>query len=82
MRCVCASLTQRASVSERMLAEKQTALEALIAEQRTIEAKIEDARVRQSDRSDEFNEVQGRYYRAGSEIARIEQIDRACARVA
>ncbi|MDH4073055.1 MAG: chromosome segregation protein SMC, partial [Gammaproteobacteria bacterium] len=66
-------LDERASVSERVLAEKQTALEALIAKQRSIEAKIEDARVRQSDRSDEFNEVQGRYYRAGSEIARIEQ---------
>jgi len=66
-------LDERAMASERILAEKQTSLEAAIARQRSIEAKIEDARVRQSDRSDEFNEVQGRYYRAGSEIARVEQ---------
>jgi chromosome segregation protein len=55
------------------LNDKETALQAVVAKQRNNEAKIEDARVRQSDRSDEFNEVQGRYYRAGSEIARIEQ---------
>jgi chromosome segregation protein len=66
-------LDERAASSDSVLAEKETALEAMIAAQRSIEAKIEDARVRQSDRSDEFNEVQGRYYKAGSEIARIEQ---------
>jgi chromosome segregation protein len=66
-------LDERAASSASVLAEKETALEAMIAAQRSIEAKIEDARVRQSDRSDEFNEVQGRYYKAGSEIARIEQ---------
>jgi chromosome segregation protein len=66
-------LDERAASSASVLAEKETALEAMIAAQRSIEAKIEDARVRQNDRSDEFNEVQGRYYKAGSEIARIEQ---------
>jgi len=29
--------------------------------------------VRQSERTDEFNEVQGRYYKVGGEIARLEQ---------
>ncbi len=66
-------LDARASASTSNLSDKETALEALIAIQRSTEAKIEDARVRQTDRSDEFNEVQGRYYQAGSEIARIEQ---------
>ncbi|MFQ5348869.1 MAG: cytochrome c3 family protein, partial [Thermoanaerobaculia bacterium] len=37
------------------LREKETALEALIAEQRKIEAHIEEVRVKQSERSDEFN---------------------------
>jgi len=66
-------LDLRANESAGNLGDKETALEALIARQRNIEAKIEESRVQQGDRSDEFNEVQGRYYKAGSEIARIEQ---------
>ena len=66
-------LDARSAETRSALAEKETGLEALVAKQRSTEAKIEDARTRQSDRTDEFNEVQGRYYRAGSEIARIEQ---------
>ena len=66
-------LDDRASESTASLTEKETAMQALIAEQRKIEASIEDARVRQSERSDEFNAVQGRFYKSGSEIARIEQ---------
>ena len=66
-------LDARAEGSKRVLADKETSLEALVAGQRSTEAKIEEARVRQTDRADEFNEVQGRYYKAGSEIARIEQ---------
>jgi chromosome segregation protein len=66
-------LDDRANQSGSTLREKETTLEALIAEQRKIEAHIEEVRVKQSERSDEFNEVQGRYYKSGSEIARIEQ---------
>ena len=66
-------LDARAREATGVLREKETALEALIADQRKTEAKIEDARVQQADRSDAFNEVQARYYRSGSEIARIEQ---------
>ncbi|MDG2375660.1 MAG: chromosome segregation protein SMC, partial [Woeseiaceae bacterium] len=66
-------LDARSKDSKSALAEKETVLESLIAGQRNTEAKMEDARSQQSDRSDEFNEVQGRYYKAGSEIARIEQ---------
>lgn len=56
-----------------VLSERETALEASIAEQRKIEAGLERARVAQSERQDQFNTVQARYYRAGSEIARLEQ---------
>ena len=66
-------LDDRASQATTGLNEKETGMQALIAEQRKIEASIEDARVRQSERSDEFNVVQGRFYKSGSEIARIEQ---------
>jgi len=66
-------LDTQAESAESVLRERETALEALIADQRKTEALIEEARVLQSDRSDTFNEVQARYYKAGAEIARIEQ---------
>ena len=59
--------------SKSKLEECKTGLEAAIAKQRSIEAALEDSRVRQSERTDEFNEVQGRYYKVGGEIARLEQ---------
>ena len=66
-------LDARAKASAAILNEKETALQAAIAEQRKFEAQIEKARVEQTERTDAFNEVQGRYYKAGSEIARLEQ---------
>ncbi len=56
-----------------LMGEKQTALESVIAEQRRLEAQLEKSRAEQTERSDVFNEVQARYYKAGSEIARLEQ---------
>ncbi len=44
-----------------------------LARQRRIEADIEDRRAAYSDASDHFNQVQGRFYAVGSEIARAEQ---------
>ena len=66
-------LDDHGSNAERELAERKTRLEASIAEQRKLESDIEELRVRQSERNDEFNQVQGRYYKVGSEIARLEQ---------
>ncbi len=66
-------LDDRGRESGARLAERKTSLEAAIAKQRSLEAALEDTRVRQSERSDEFNAVQGRYYKVGSEIARLEQ---------
>ena len=66
-------LDDRAADAERHLAERKNSLEAAIAEQRKLEALIEESRVLQSHRNDEFNEVQGQYYKVGSEIARLEQ---------
>ena len=67
------SLDERANDADRRLAERKTQLEAVVAEQRKIEAGIEEARDHQSERNDAFNEVQGRFYKVGSEIARLEQ---------
>ncbi|MGB5626469.1 MAG: AAA family ATPase, partial [Woeseiaceae bacterium] len=66
-------LDDRAAEAKAHLSERKTRLEAAIAEQRSLEAALEDARVKQSERSDEFNVVQGRYYKVGSDIARLEQ---------
>lgn len=64
-----------ATVKERdkQIQVQETALEAQIAEQRGIEAAIESQREHQVESNEKFNEVQGRYYAVGSEIARLEQ---------
>ena len=66
-------LDERANEATTHLSERKTRLEAAIAEQRSLEASLEDTRIRQGERTDEFNVVQGRYYKVGSEIARLEQ---------
>ncbi len=58
---------------EHALREKQVALEAAIAAQRSAETSIEKLRVELADRNERFSAVQGGYYRVGSEIARLEQ---------
>jgi chromosome segregation protein len=66
-------LDDRAGEEGTRLAARKTSLEAAIAKQRSLEAALEESRVRQTERTDEFNSVQGRYYKVGSEIARLEQ---------
>ncbi|MDH5621841.1 MAG: chromosome segregation protein SMC, partial [Gammaproteobacteria bacterium] len=66
-------IDDRAKQAGARLAERKTSLEAAIAKQRSLEASLEATRVLQAERSDEFNAVQGRYYKVGSEIARLEQ---------
>ncbi len=66
-------LDDRGGEAKSRLSERKTALEAAIAKQRSLEASLEETRVRQSECTDEFNEVQGRYYKVGGEIARLEQ---------
>jgi chromosome segregation protein len=66
-------LDDRGGEAGSRLAERKTSLEAAIAKQRSLEAALEDTRVRQAERTDEFNAVQGRYYKVGSDIARLEQ---------
>jgi len=53
--------------------ERENALQAAIAELRTIEAEIEKARALHAERSDVLSAVQGRYYEAGAEASRAEQ---------
>ncbi|MCG6862203.1 MAG: chromosome segregation protein SMC [Chromatiaceae bacterium] len=64
-----------AEIGERdeALRAQETALERQVARQRHLEAEIEQKRDQYVQASDSFNEVQGRYYAVGSEIAQIEQ---------
>jgi chromosome segregation protein len=65
----------RAEVAEHEheLRQKQVALEAAIAAQRSAETSIEKLRVDLADSNERFSVVQGSYYKVGAEIARLEQ---------
>jgi chromosome segregation protein len=52
---------------------RDTALQAAVAELRSVETQIEKARALHAERSDALNEVQGRYYQTGAEASRVEQ---------
>lgn len=58
---------------DRRIAEQENKLEAAISEQRHLEATIEQQRNDHAEANDAFNEVQGRFYAVGSEIARLEE---------
>ncbi|OOZ38965.1 chromosome segregation protein SMC [Solemya pervernicosa gill symbiont] len=58
---------------ERTIQEKETELEAVIAEQRSAESELEKLRGAHIEASDRFNEVQSTYYGLGADITRIEQ---------
>ncbi|MEJ2481251.1 MAG: chromosome segregation protein SMC, partial [Acidihalobacter sp.] len=58
---------------EREIAEQDTALEMIRAQLRHVESEIEKDREAQTEANEAFNEVQGRYYRHGNEISRVEQ---------
>ncbi len=68
-----ADLEQEETRQKGILSERETALQAAIAQLRETEAEIEKAREQHAARSEALNEVQGRFYKIGAEIARLEQ---------
>ena len=56
-----------------ILRERDTALQAAIADLRQTESLIETAREQFTEKSDALNQVQGRYYQIGADISRAEQ---------
>jgi chromosome segregation protein len=66
-------LDLRGASANTILAERKTALEAAIAQQRSLEASLEATRVLQTEGADDFSAVQASYYRVGAEISRLEQ---------
>lgn len=67
------ALNQQAENHQRVIAEQELALEALITEQQSADTHIEQHRDKHHDLSENFNRIQARFYTVGSEIARIEQ---------
>ena len=67
------TLEQLESAHDSRVAEQDTALQAAIAKQRDLEARIEKTRQEHTARTDALNDVQGRFYKIGAEIARLEQ---------
>jgi len=62
-----------AGARQAVLNERDVALQAALAEQRSVEASIERARLEHDERAEIVSEVQGRYYQVGAEISRAEQ---------
>jgi chromosome segregation protein len=58
---------------DRLIAEQENRLQAAVAEQRNLEAQIEQQRAAHTEANDAFNEIQGSFYAVGSEIARLEE---------
>jgi chromosome segregation protein len=67
------AMGQEVEQHDRQIAEQDNQLEAAVAEQRGVESSIEQQRSAHTEANDAFNQVQGRYYAAGSEIARLEE---------
>ncbi|MGI1677982.1 MAG: chromosome segregation protein SMC [Cellvibrionaceae bacterium] len=67
-------LESRAKSNKDQITELELKIEALVTEQVGKDTEIEKLRTQHVDLNDTFNEVQGRYYAAGSDIARIEQM--------
>jgi len=57
----------------KVISELELKIEAFVTDQLSIDTKIEKLRLEYTEESDKFNEVQGRYYAIGADIARLEQ---------
>lgn len=66
-------LEQKSEAKHKVIKELELTVEASVTEQVHHSSAIEKHRTEHSELSDKFNEVQGRYYAIGSDIARIEQ---------
>jgi len=64
---------QKATAQDQLVREAELAVQERLAKQRNIEAEIEKGRQQHSAANESFNEVQGRFYAIGAEIARTEQ---------
>ncbi len=68
-----AALEAQLSESRGLIQSLEVKFEQAAAEQQSVDTRIEQARESYADRSDAFNQVQGRFYQLGADIARIEE---------
>ncbi|KUJ80188.1 chromosome segregation protein SMC [Microbulbifer flavimaris] len=66
-------LNEQAKSKEQQIGELELTVEELVTRQVSCDTDIEQKRVGYHELSDSFNEVQGRFYAVGADIARIEQ---------
>ena len=66
-------LDQQASGKQQAIRELELRMESFVTEQVNKDTTIEKCRTQHAELSDKFNEVQGRFYAIGADIARIEQ---------
>lgn len=67
------ALNEQVGQREGVIGSQEVAFEALVAEQRNADAAIERLRDGHHELSERFNQVQGRFYSVGGDIARVEQ---------
>ncbi|MEW5248533.1 chromosome segregation protein SMC [Microbulbifer discodermiae] len=66
-------LNDQASSRKQQIGELELSVEELVTRQVSCDTEIEQKRVGYHELSDSFNEVQGRFYAVGTDIARLEQ---------
>jgi len=66
-------LDDQAQAKQRQISELELTVEELVTRQVSCDTDIEQKRVGYHELSDSFNEVQGRFYAVGADIARLEQ---------
>ncbi len=67
------ALNEQVAQRETVIGNQEIGFEALVAEQRNADASIERFRDGHHELSERFNQVQGRFYSVGGDIARVEQ---------
>ncbi len=67
------ALEEQLEQQERLIAERTNRHEEALAAQRRLEAEIEQTRESRNGAGEAFNEVQGRFYAVGADIARLEE---------
>jgi chromosome segregation protein len=69
----CQALDVQIKTASQAVGELEVKLESVHSEHQHVDTTIEQFRIDHTDRTDEFNKVQGTFYSLGSEVARIEQ---------
>ncbi len=67
------NLDDRASGKQEVITELELQVESFVTDQVSLDTQIEKHRTQYTELGDKFNEVQGRFYAIGADIARVEQ---------